>query len=129
MKKKFLTSLTICGLVVAAATGVQAARQIGSYDTNVPVIADFESGSLKKDNTSSAVNNVEKVDGGLVSWIENSSGGNITTKVSYSTPSRYLLDYSSASSYVGKSVHLNISTQTNVWNSVSTKGTWSPDER
>jgi hypothetical protein len=116
--------------IIGTSGVIQASYSQSEYSATVPVIADYETTSLTKDSTSSAKNKVTYVQDnkGLVGWIENSSGSNITNKVKYNSTGTYTMDYSSASQWVGKDVHLNISTDIDVWETVETPGKWSPDD-
>lgn len=70
------------------------------------------------------------VGGALSSWIENTSGGNITSKVNYNSKGEYRMNYtnSNATAYQDKYVRLNISTQLTQSGGVSTAGSWTPDK-
>ncbi|MDM5280491.1 hypothetical protein QUF95_24290 [Paenibacillus silvae] len=126
--KKSLSVFFLAVSIIAASGVVHAAS--ASYNASVPVWGDFESGKLKKADTTSAKNKVTYIedDRALVSWIENQGGSNLTTKVSYSSTGSYVMDYDgNASGLVGTDVLLNISTGSSNFTSTDTKGSWSPD--
>ncbi|MGE7625464.1 hypothetical protein ACQKMD_21440 [Viridibacillus sp. NPDC096237] len=126
--KKLCSTIAAVGVVaVGLGTYAQAATYKG-YSTTVPIFNDYESSPLKKATTGSAYNDVSRIDNDkLVSWVENSSGSNVTSKVSYTSTGTKIMDYSSASTQKGKDLHLNISTSVGTISSVYTKGEWTPN--
>lgn len=130
MKRIISTAAIACVTAFGLNTAAQAAGAVWSpdYHETVPIINDYESKPIKKNTTGSAHNKVKRIDSGkLVSWVENSSGTNLTTKESYTSPGRYYMDYSNASDSKGRSLHLNISTSSGTMHSVYTVGTWTPN--
>ncbi|MET3576480.1 MULTISPECIES: hypothetical protein [Bhargavaea] len=128
INRKVATGLLSLGLF-SIGTGIATAATYYDYDARVPAIADFETTNKTKQTTGSAYNNVTYLAKGasLVSWVENTSGTNITSKVTYSSTGKKTMDYKAASTYKGKSVHLNISTPFGENEAVSTKGNWTPN--
>lgn len=126
-RKKLLAGVMVFGMMMPG-FGYGAATYYG-YDATVPVLNDYETGGKKKTTTGSAYNKVEYIQKsrGLVSWVETSGGSNITNRKSYSSTGKKTMDYESASTRVGKSLHLNISTAPSNFNSTSTNGTWTPN--
>ena len=125
MKKRGIlaTALTIATMI--SGIGIVSAATYKNYDTTVPTFSDYESTSMEKLSTGSASNGVGYIGTGtLVSWIENSSGNNITTKRTYSSVGTYTMDYDNASNYKGSSVHLNISIAPTQFLPVATRGHW-----
>lgn len=129
IKKVISTTAAVCVVAVGLSTSAQAAATWSpKYSKTVPILNDYETKPITKDNTGSAYNDVSRIDNDkLVSWVENSSGTNLTTKNTYSTTGRKVMDYSSASTAKGKQLHLNISTSTGTINSVYTEGKWTPN--
>lgn len=142
MNKKIL-SLGISGLVMfsalsgaisayanEASSEITPRRAIVSYPTTtIPVVSDKEFGPAKKANKSKAVNNTTTATGDLICWMESDLlNVNLTDKVSYSSPGRYLITYKDGQSQINKDVKLNISTATHYLKEGKSGGSWSPDE-
>lgn len=126
--KKLIVSLVLGAAIVSISGIVNAAGSWYSYSGNVPVVNDYESYPRTKVSFDDYGRvNVDNISGSLVAWIENSSGSNITNKVSYSSRVSFQLKYGNPTYYKDKLVKLNISTGTYQYTSVSTSGTWSPD--
>ena len=114
--------------VITSAMGAAAATW-GNYSANVPTFSDYETSTITKTTTGSAYNEVGYIekDGKLVSWIEDASGSNISSKVSYSTTGRKTMDYTAASTWKDKKVRLNISTSPGTFEDIQTSGEWTPN--
>lgn len=133
MKKTVLSILAVGSLISGMGTITYAATERAkvSYSAHVKKLTDFETANKKKNsNNSYGINNVTSVGGALSSWIENTSGGNITSKVNYNSKGEYRMNYtnSNATAYQDKYVRLNISTQLTQSGGVSTAGSWTPDK-
>ncbi|KOY80528.1 hypothetical protein I6G82_08800 [Lysinibacillus macroides] len=114
--------------VMTSAMGAAAATW-ENYSANVPTFSDYETSTITKTTTGSAYNEVGYIekDGKLVSWIEDASGSNISSKVSYSTTGRKTMDYTAASTWKDKKVRLNISTSSGTFEDIQTSGEWTPN--
>lgn len=128
-RKKIVAGVALFGMIMSG-LGVAGAATYHGYDVTVPVVNDYESTPRTKQTTGSAYNKVSSIQkdrGSLVSWVENSDGDNITNKETYSSTGTKTMDYESASTHKGKSLHLNISTSTSNLKSTSTVGEWTPN--
>jgi len=64
----------------------------------------------------------------LVSWVENSSGSNVTINGTYSTRTTVPMSFlGNADALIGSKLRLNISTSTGTLESVDTNGEWTPN--
>lgn len=131
LKKRTSVIAVVLMLVMALSATSVFATDPGSYDGYARKLSDLLSDPVKKVGTTSACYTVTRYegDGECAFWVENSSGTNITEKkISSTTHRKKLMNYtSSASYYVGKYVHLCISTNWGTFNSQYVKGLWSPD--
>lgn len=131
--KKWITGLTLCGLIVSgsvvAAEEVQPQADYSSYNGVVKKYGDLYGNSyLTKLNTTDAANTVlSKESGSLESWMENSSGDNLTEKAGYSSTGRKLMSWKDPSGQKGKNSIICISTSLTQFESVSTDGRYRPD--
>ncbi|MCQ2524194.1 MAG: hypothetical protein MJ123_07620 [Lachnospiraceae bacterium] len=125
--KKF-TFVVALAIVLLGNIAIHAeAVNKGSYGyMYITKTGDYLSASLTKINPYDAASNlVDSVDGGtLVSWIENTSGTNITSKVSYSEPAPVYMLYNKST--LG-ATRLKISTKLTNMKKTGTFGGWSPD--
>lgn len=128
VRKKVFSIIAVGAIAIGLGTYAHAATYKG-YDLIVPVWADSETKSIKKETTGSAYNKVATIGekGKLVSWVEDSGGKNVTKKVSYTSTGKKTMDYEKASEKKGKNLHLNISTSTGTFHTVETSGEWTPN--
>ncbi|SIT79753.1 hypothetical protein [Edaphobacillus lindanitolerans] len=131
MKLKIKIAAATLGIgLLAVGSGMVTAATYYGYDTRVPAVSDYESSNKTKISSGSAYNVVNYVEGnrGIVSWIENTGGSNVTPKVSYTTTgTKTMTYYYPSSNYVGKLVHLNISTAVGNYTATGTRGSWTPN--
>lgn len=123
-------AVSIAATAAIALSGATAYAASASYSGKVPVINDYESGSLKKTTgTTTAYNKVSKISNGkLVSWVELSSNGtNMTPQVGYSTTGTKTMNFYANGITSRDNMHLNISTSPTTLSTVDTAGTWSPN--
>ncbi|TSB45876.1 hypothetical protein [Alkalicoccobacillus porphyridii] len=128
--KKVIGSVAVIGLLLSGTGAIAHAATYYAYSATVPVINDYETASKTKATTGSAYNSVTAIqkDRKLTSWIENTGGSNLTTKVTYSSTGSKTMDFKgNASEVKGKSVRLNISTATSELNTATTSGSWTPN--
>ncbi|GLC89233.1 hypothetical protein [Lysinibacillus piscis] len=108
MKKtiKIMAATVVVGVMTSAMGAAAATWE--SYSANVPTFNDYETTAMTKTTTGSAYNQVNYIekDGKLVSWIEDTSGSNISSKVSYSTTGKKTMDYTAASTWKDKKCFL-----------------------
>lgn len=110
---------------------VYAARTVKSYDAIVPGTGSYYSGTVKKSNTSKAVNNNKSIGGGkrLLTSATNANNNVITKEYDISSGSRIVMAYKSGKNKKGSQVRLKMKTPLSVWVDVRAKGTWSPDQK
>ncbi|MEC1179637.1 hypothetical protein P9B03_14145 [Metasolibacillus meyeri] len=128
--KKALTTIAVTGLLLSSLGTLTKAATYESYSYVVPIFEDSVTSLIKKETTGSAYNKVSTIqkDRTLVSWVENTSGTNITSKVTYSSTGTKTMDYkASASEYKGKNVQMSISTSPGTFEKTSTTGEWTPN--
>lgn len=128
--KKVIGAVFAASFLMSSMGAIVNAATYHDYNTTVPAVNDYQSAPKKKETTGSAYNKVEKIqkDRTLVSWIENKSGSNITSKTTYSTTGKKTMNYkANASEYKGQEVRLNISTSSTTLSSAVTSGEWTPN--
>ncbi|MGE7918065.1 hypothetical protein ACQKM9_03830 [Viridibacillus sp. NPDC093762] len=126
---KLFASIAAVGiLTIGLGSFANGATSYYGYGGKVPTVNDLESTNAVKDNSASAYNFVQYIQRGkLVSWVENTSGSNVSQSGTYSARAVIPMDYlGNASSLIGKNLHLNISTSTGTVESVDTDGEWTP---
>lgn len=143
MKHKGIILLTSVLIMVVASGLVTYAYDylfITAYwiEGTVKKTTDYESANQIKQNTTNAeafINcNPFGGDTKLVAWVENTSGNNITNKVTHTFASsntdgtKAMTFASSPSNYVGTSMHLNVSTVLTQFDTREIVGGWSPDK-
>ncbi len=141
LKKKYNKCLLaiLSAVSLAAGSSIVSFAATEGYSGNVSKYVDFESGYLKKANTSSkATNNAtKKPDGSFACWVETTTGSNCTYSTSYSSTGKYHMSYKqnfdsddTCAEILYNNQYrlkLNISTVLVNFTGGAVAGTWSPD--
>lgn len=130
MKKK-LASLLLAGMLFVGASGIVSARHVAGYKFNLPRFGSpVYTDSLKKTNSTRAVNNNNYVGGNYNLFCRVvRNGQNLTNEVKQRSGERRLLNYTAPWNEVGKRVSLKLYSHWTDYVRIHVSGTWSPDER